>query len=242
MVEVIIIAQIYQKCGMSGLFDFFLPADLKFRSMLLTFVTFGFLPFVSFATYPLIIEHYLERFVFNFAATRWDLGFHYNALLSPIMFLAALDVLQRIQNHKKLKKILSLWALSIIGIVFFLHRFYLHGPLMLATHPTFYEQTQRAVFLKNFVDQIPRKGLLMTQNNLATHFTHGNIVLLNSNIEKVKPDVIAVDIRPGQNANNFFPLTPAEFDELVVTISQNLNYERIEIIDSQLIFTRKKQE
>ncbi|MFQ6120628.1 MAG: DUF2079 domain-containing protein, partial [Methanosarcinales archaeon] len=215
---------------------FFIPLEMKLKSIFLTFTTFGFLPLASFATIPLIVEHYLERFVLNTAATRWDLGFHYNALLSPIMFIASLEVICKIQNCIKLEKFLPIWAFTNILIVVFLHRFYLHGPLMLATHPVFYEQTMRAKFLDKFISQIPTNGLLMTQNNLATRFTHKNTILLNKNYEEIKPDIIAVDKRPGQNANNFFPITPDGFEAIIASLSANRNYLKKSITDSQFVF------
>ncbi len=218
---------------------FFLPADLKLRTQIMTFLTFGLLPLGSVATWPLIIEHYLERFVLNSAATRWDLGFHYNALLSPIMFLGALDIIQKIQKKSWSKIFLSVWGIFTICMVFFLHRFYLHGPLMLATHPVFYEQTERNKFIDNFAEQIPKKGLLMTQNNLATHFTHGNTMLLQKDYQLVSPDYIALDLRPGQNPNNFYPFSEAATQSLKSRLDQDVNYVKKEYTDSQLIYRKR---
>lgn len=219
---------------------FFIPPEMKLKAILATFATFGFLPLFNISTVPMIVEHYLERFVLNMAATRWDLGFHYNVLLSPIMFLASLEVIRRLQNNKRVKKLLLLlWGIITITIVVFLHRFYLHGPLMLATHPAFYQTTKQMKFLDDFVKKIPKDKFLMTQNNLATHFTHGKTVLLNLDYQEIKPDVVAVDIREGQNANNFFPLQPHEVKNLVASLSADLNYTKKEITDSQLIFMMK---
>jgi len=218
---------------------FFLPANMKLKSILVTLATFGFLPIGSISTAPLIIEHYLERFVLNAAGTRWDLGFHYNALLSPIMFLASVEVIRRLQINKKINKLLPLWGLLTIFIVIFLHRFYLHGPLMLATHPIFYEHTKRSKFMSDFTSAIPKDGLLMTQNNIATHFTHRKTILLNKQYDKIQPDVIAVDVRAGQNANNFFPLTPSDSQSLVASISADPNYSKNIFTNDQLIFMRK---
>ena len=218
---------------------FFQPFDLKLRTIVLTLLTFGGLPLFSFATYPLIVEHFLERFVLNTAATRWDLGFHYNALLSPIMFLAVVDVMERWQNNPKARKWLTCWAGVTIFIVYFLHRFYLHGPLILATHPVFYEQTKRNQFIQKFVNLIPPNGLLMTQNNLATHFTHRPVVILTKAYTSIKPDVVAVDIRPGQNPNNFFPLTEEDTKALIASLSADTQYQKQEITDSQLLFFKK---
>lgn len=220
--------------------NFVLPADLKLKTIVMTLATFGVLPIFSLPVLPLVIEHYLERFVLNYAATRWDLGFHYNALVSPIMFLAALDIIPVLESKPRWKFLLPIWSgITILGVIF-LHRFYLHGPLMLATHPVFYEQTERAVFLRSFEAKIPAPGLLMTQNNLAAHFTHRPTVLLNLNIEAIKPDLVVFDARPGQNPNDFFPLTQDQFSELIATLSVHPDYEKTEVTDSQLIFLRKR--
>lgn len=215
------------------------PPDLKLRSIVLTYLTFGLFPLGTFSTLPLIIEHYLERFVLNTAATRWDLGFHYNALLSPIMFLASLEWITYMQNRTVMKKILPLWGIATISTVLFLHRLYLHGPLMLATHPVFYEQTKDAAFLDRFIMEIPKDGLLMAQNNIATHFTHGNTILLHPEYERIRPDVIALDMRPGQNANNFFPRTERMAWNIIASISAHPDYTKTMITDSQFIFVRK---
>lgn len=209
--------------------QFFYPLDMKLRSIILTFTTFGFLPLGAFCVFPLIIEHYLERFVFNTAATRWDLGFHYNALLSPIMFLGSLETIIYLQKHGFLKRLLPLWSVLTILMVIFLHRFYLHGPLMLATHPVFYEQTKNAEFLVHFKKKIPTDGLLMTQNNIAAHFTHGEVILLDQNYLKTKPNTIAIDLRPGQNANNFWPLQENAVISLADRLSTDSGY--IDIYD-----------
>lgn len=215
----------------------FFSADMKTPTIFYTFLTFGGLPLLSVATYPLIILHFLERFVLNTAATRWDLGFHYNALLSPIMFLGSITTIIWLQKTR-FRKWLPAWGFLTICVVVVLHRFVLHGPLMLATHPVFYEQTKRNVFIANFVNQIPTEGLLMTQNNLAAHFTHEQVTLLNLNFATIKPDVVAIDIRPGQNANNFFPLRPFEVEMLVASLSAQPDYRLRKITDSQLLFLR----
>jgi len=264
----------------------FMPADMKLRTIVLTFATWGFLPLLVPAVWPLILWQYVERFVLNMAATRWDLGLHYNAILSPIMFLGALEGVKRLflpshsresgNLYKKMfylyrfpirsgmtekrwlamkqssngamlsktgKEIwnhrLAIWSVATIGIVLIIHRFIYHGPLMLATHPDFYRQTTTMRFLDTFVDQIPQKGLLMTQNNLVAYQTHRPVMLLNKNIDKIQPDIVALDLRPGQNANNFFPLSESQAQELAASLSANLDYKAQWVTDAEVIFKRK---
>ncbi len=218
------------------LLGLFSPPELKLKTIIVSCASFGFLPLFSLPVLPLLLEHFLERFVLNQAATRWDLGFHYNALLSAILFLGAADAIRRMK-----RKILTLWAVGTIAIVFVLHRFILHGPLLLATHPAFYRQTRDMRFLRDFINQIPREGLLMTQNNLATYFTHGKVMLLNLNFEKIAPDYVAVDIRAGQNPNNFFPLSEGQFKDLIASLSANQNYQKKVIREDQWLFVHKSK-
>lgn len=219
---------------------FIFPIQLKLRVILVTFTTFGWLPLLSLSTLPLILGQFIERFVLNTASTRWDLGLHYNAVLSPIFFIGALETVVKFQKHIIGRKVLALWGGVVILLAISIHELYYHGPLKLAYHPVFYEQTKRLKFLKPLLDNVPEKGLLMTQNNLAAQFTHRETVLLSKQFIEISPDIIVMDTRPGQNANNFFPLTPYEFDNLVASVSANKNYTKREIIDSQLIFVKKK--
>jgi len=218
----------------------YMPVDMKLRAIILTFATWGFLPLLVPAVWLLIIWQYVERFVLNMAATRWDLGLHYNAILSPIMFLGALEGMKKMQRKfSHARFLLAIWSTVTIGTVLIIHRFTYHGPLMLATHPDFYRQTDTMRFMDKFVDQIPEKGLLMTQNNLAAHETHRPVTLLNKDIAKIQPDIVALDLRPGQNANNFFPLSEGQAQELAASLSADLNYEAQWVTDAEVIFKRK---
>jgi len=216
--------------------ELFLPF-IKTKTIFLSFLTFGFLPVFSIASLPMIFENFIERFVFNSAATRWDLGFHYNAVLSPLLLTASLETLY-IYHLLKHKRFIQILSVSIILIVVFLHRFYLHGPLLLATNKVFYEDTAKAVFIRNFIDKIPRDGLIMTQNNIASHLTHYHVILLNKDFEAIKPDYIVLDTRSGQNGNNFFPLHNA-VEGFIASVSSSPNYNMKKISDTEFIFTRK---
>ena len=173
------------------------------------------------------------------AATRWDLGFHYNAVLSPIFFVGSIPFylfLIRKNIH-----IARGWAIATIITVIFLHRFYLHGPLLLAHHPVFYDQTKRAKFMSDFFEAIPKdKGLVMTQNNIAAHLSTKKVVLLNlAGFDKINPSVVAVDLRQGQNANNFFPATYDDAKSLALMLSLRSDYVAGEYNSNQLIYIKK---
>ncbi len=216
---------------------FFIPS-IKLKTIVLSFLTFGLLPAVSIPTLPLIVEQYFERFVLNSAATRWDLGFHYNSILSPIFFLGSLSVVIKFQNKPIFSKLMKLWGVTTILIVIFLHRFYLHGPLMQSTMPAFYQATKDTEFLYKFTDKIPRGKFLMIQNNLASHFTHEKMMLLDSRYNQIKPDIIVFDTRSGQNANNFYPLEFSQVKKMISALEKDKNYKKILVTNDQFYFEK----
>lgn len=232
----------YQPQSFKDVFEiftrFFLP-EIKLKTLILSFLNFGVLPIFSFSTWPLIIEHYFERFVLNSAATRWDLGFHYNSILSPIFFLGGLEIIIKIQKSKKFRGLLKIWGFATILIVIFLHRFYLHGPLMMATMPDFYQATYNTKFIKKFADKIPRGKFLMVQNNLGSYFSHEKMMLLSVSYKLYKPDIIVFDVHSGQNANNFFPITMGEVNKMIAALEKDKNYKKVLVADNQFYFERK---
>lgn len=219
--------------------SYFLPLGVKARTLFLTFLTFGFAPLFSPSIWPILLEHYTERFVMSQAGTRWDLGFHYNATLSPILFIGSIPFALWI--IKKSLILARVWALMVILVAIFLHRFYLHGPLLLAHHPVFYQDTQKAKFMRDFFKAIPaNRGLVMTGNNIAAHLSHKSVTLIDvKNFDDISPDVVALDLREGQNANNFFPSTYDDTKRLAAYLSGNLQYIRVGYNDFQHIFMKK---
>jgi len=218
--------------------QFFDPIGVKTRTLFFTFLSFGIMPLFSLSTLPLIIEHYLERFVLNTVGTRWDLGFHYNSLTSLIMVIGSIDLIMFLQTKKIFQKILTFWAMGTIVLVIFFHRFILHGPLLLATHPVFYEQTQRAKFYDNFIAAIPKnRGLIMAQNNIAAHLTHYNVTLLRQEYPQIKPDWIVFDTREGQNLNNFHPAGNIKI--LASRLASDSAYVKYYSSGGQMIYQRK---
>ncbi len=125
----------------------------------------------------------------------------------------------------------------VLNAVFF-YRFILHGPLALSYNPSFYTHTKDFQFLDELIVKVPPNVTVMAQNNLASHFTHQkNLWTLKDNYSFYKPDYIVLDMRLGQNANNFFPT-----QDPVLTL-KNLkldpDYLNISGNKEQYIFKRK---
>lgn len=183
--------------------EFILP-DTKFKTMFFTFLTFGFLPIFYKPLLPAIFENFMERFILA-KEKKWDLGFHYNAPLSPLMFLGAANIFGKMEKGK-FKVLVTPVAILIILIVIFLHRFYLRGPLQLFFNPVFYEQTQHVKYLEDFINEIPRGRKIMTQNDIGLRISREDMWLLRESYKPVDPDVVALNLTPGQSPTSFYPL------------------------------------
>jgi hypothetical protein len=96
-------------------------------------------------------------------------------------------------------------------------------------------------FIDEFVDKIPRKGKIMLQNNLAVRFTHNDLYILSTEeyFRKVNPDVIALDFRPGQNINNFWPMTEEKMKSLAGILLQDPYYDILYKESYRYIFVKK---
>ena len=95
-------------------------------------------------------------------------------------------------------------------------------------------------FMNDFVAKIPREGKLMIQNNLAVRFTHDDLYILSSEeyLDKVQPDVIALDFRPGQNINNYWPVTEEKMKNLSEKLLNDPLYKPLYKEDCRYIFVK----
>lgn len=215
----------------------FFPVDLKFRTIWVSIANFAGLPLLTPALWPTLMAHYATRFVFNSAATRFDLGLHYNAPVAVVYFLGSLGGLN-FMIKKRWKAGLVAATILLLAIPVYFHKFYLHGPLGLAYNRVFYKNTQRQAYMDNFVNEIPKnKGLIMTQNNIAPRMIHFQpTMLLVKEYNVFLPKVVAIDLREGQNANNFFPLNQLGTEFLVEKLEMDKRYTKKEFPERRYIF------
>lgn len=211
---------------------------LKQKTLFYSFFSFGFLPIIAPQFWFLILQDYAMRFVGDSCCSRWDLGLHYNAQSAVILSLSSIFALRSLQKIKRVSKFLPLFAVLIIGNALFLYRFILHGPFALAYNPAFYAHTKDFVFLNTLVNKIPNDVSIMTQNNLASHFIHQKVFILRENYANYKPEYILMDLRSGQNQNNFFGTTNVL--AVMTLLLKDPNYELIYQTKEQFILHRRK--
>ena len=97
-------------------------------------------------------------------------------------------------------------------------------------------------FFDDFISKVPRDGKIMVQNNLAVRFTHNNLYLLLSreHLENIDPDIVVLDFRPGQNPNNYWPMTETTMETMAKSLQNNPKYNIIYRENHRFIFQKKR--
>lgn len=218
----------------------FLHFDIRLKTLFYSFLSFGFLPLFYFPLIPGISENFLSRFLAE-GAVRYTLALHYSAPLSALMLFSSIMIFSRIEKSKKFKKILLPYSFFLIANTFILHQFILHGPLALSYNRTFYSQTKNNSYVEDFIKQIPAdRGLIMTQNNIAGRFSHQKVMMLDRAPDNFNPEVIALNLTPGQAPNNFFPLSYEDSVKLKDRILLDPKYKLKKFGEELYIFTKIK--
>lgn len=180
---------------------FLADSGMKIKTLLYSFSTYILLPLGAIWLYPIYILHFATRF-FSERSTRWGLGLHYSAEIAPTLAFGALIYLQQIKKVFPIKYIRMISLLSMFASLF-IFRFILHGPFLLAINPAFYNHTKDFAYLENLIKRIPSNVSISAQNNLAIRFFKQSSFILTDDYKRNNPEVILLDLRPGQNPNNF---------------------------------------
>lgn len=231
----------------SGLSSFFvmLSEFLNFgtraKTLFYSFLSFGFLPLLNFPLLPAISENFLSRFLTDDGTTRHTLALHYSAPLAALMFFSSVMVFSKIEKSKKFKKILIPYSIFLIVNAFILHQFILRGPLALSYNKVFYTQTKNNKYVEDFIKNVPTdQGLIMAQNSIAARFSHHKVMMLDRVPSNFNPSFIVLNLTPGQNPNNFFPLNYDETVELKSRLLTDSSYKLKKYGDELYIFSKVK--
>lgn len=213
-----------------------LDYPLKRRTVFYSLFSFGFLPVLSPAFWPVIIQDYASRFLPKFFYTRWDLGMHYNAVSAVILGLSSIFSLKFIKKFNFLKNLFPVFSILIILNALILNRFILHGPFNLVLNPVFYKDTKNFAFLELLIKKVPANAVIMTQNNLAAKFTHQKVWLLQKYYYMYNPEYILIDNRSGQNPNDFFG--GADSNVVLNSLKKDKSYNLIFNTKNQFLFKK----
>lgn len=210
----------------------------KIKTMFFSFLSFGFLPILTPSFWPSIFQDYILRFYASSSDTRIKLGLHYNAQVAVIYAISSIYALLHLKR-KLNKKIINIILVLLIINAMILYRFILHGPFGLAYNMDFYKHSNDFEFLNVIVGKVPKDVFVMTQNNIGSRFTHQKMLLLRSNYSIYKPAYIVLDLRDGQNPNNFFPMKMSEVDKFAADLRKDPCYEAIFKTKDQFVYKRK---
>lgn len=213
----------------------------KVEVILVSLLTFGFLPLAHLGFLPVVIQDFFVRFVLSNGAARWDLGMHYNLMLAIALASGAVFGLKILKRFRWYNKVEWLHAVLVILATLMIHSKTHHGPLQMGLNPVFYQITQSHRFLHELIASVPSGQSVMTMNNLAPHLTHQfpEVYLLRGNLDGMHPDVIVLDLRPGQSPNNFWPLREDTTQLLFQEIQNSGNYETTYHSSDQYVFRRR---
>src|SRR5690606_26591098 len=160
-----------------------------------------------------------------------DLKLHYSLMSGLLLAYAALVGSQKLVSIKRLGHFMPGLATGLIVVGFAL-TWKRAGPYRLLTIPDFYSHSESMQFLQDFTQAIPATGLVMTQNNIAVRLTHTHtVMLLREDYERWQPEIIALDVREGQNPNNYFPI---DVFKLKDKLDNDLEYEKVHLTGDQL--------
>lgn len=175
----------------------------KIQTVFLSFYSFLLLPLLYPPTWIMLAVNFGSRFMS--VGNRSGLGMHYSAEIAPTLAIATIYGLGFLKSKMSVKFLHIVSALLIIN-AFILYRFILRGPFALAYHPVFYKHTKEFGFLNKLISKVPGCGTVAAQNNLASHLTHRPFVWMLRDDFENKADYIIMDLRAGQNPNNFLAI------------------------------------
>lgn len=210
---------------------------IKVSTVFNLFWSFFFLPVAYLPTLPIIGINLLGRFLSE-GSTRWDLGLHYNAELAPTLAVSVILILA-ILLKKLPKKVVYLIAVLMVLNSLFLYHVKFRRPFALAYNRAFYAHTQDFKFLNDLMVAVPPGKTVMTQNNLAARFTDRKVKMIRANYETYKPELIVLDMRAGQNPNNF--LFAGDQNQFFADVKADVKYEILYQSHDQYIFQRKAE-
>ncbi len=209
---------------------------VKRKTLLLSFTSFGFLPALYLPAWPLMLQDIAARFMQKDFTLRWGLGLHYSAQLSVIMAFSSIMAADFLKKHiPRLGIIAGATLLTLLSV--YLHQFKLHGPLGLSYNRAFYANTKNFAFLNTLIARIPKGTTVMTQNDIAPHMIHTHkVYLLRAVYDSFLPEYFVLDLRAGQNFNDFFG---ADIEALKLTLPHDTRYRLIYSTKEQFIYQRK---
>lgn len=199
--------------------NFFYPL-VKLRNIFLTLFSFGFLPLLS----PLFWLLAPVNFVRHLAAdaVRFSLQRHYAAPLTPILTMAAVQVLAKIKS----RRLIYLWAAMAITGTLYTNRpdldpGYPAPPLKFVFKRSFYVLPPKVAEYQKMLALIPATASVSAQVPLLAHLTNRD-QLYKFPQKYDEAEYIALSF-----SESFYPMTPEGMEQLKNKLLSDSGYAKV---------------
>lgn len=212
----------------------FFNVPAKMKLMKDAFSSFGLLPLISGWWLVPIAGEFAIRFIPDKSFFQsYTLLMHYNVFLGVFLSLATISVIimlkKRARKSPFKKKIELMIVVYLLITALFVGRKFTASPFNLATNRIFWREFGERKEFVRALQKVPRKGSIMSQNNLLSHFVARDeeVYLFSGKDEAYKPDIIVFDIGDTGNPNNFWPANEQKVKDVVSLLLADKKYKRI---------------
>lgn len=187
----------------------------KIHTFMISISSFGLLPILNVAASPLVYQDFLTRYLVSIPNNiQYTLTYHYGVALAPMLLVSSIWSIRIIEKNRR-KGILLLLAIILCGgLTYSQLGLEQRAPILLTLNQEFYRNTNRNAFLWELVEAVPSSGTVMTQNHLGLPLSRQTTYMLALNYKdlmKIYPDYLVYDLRPGQNPNNYYPISESQW-------------------------------
>jgi len=185
---------------------------VKVKVMIISLLSFAFLPLGTPAILILLFEEFFQRFVGNPMETRWGLGYQYNVILAPILAYGAILTIEKFFPKRR----------RIIGGVLMTSLFFVQISCQPALNNLLKKEFYDLGKTKNsreILKILPRDASVAATNNLGAQIAHREKIIFLTNCRdnptvwlidmrrcfSLRPDYLVADLSPDGHPNNFYP-------------------------------------
>lgn len=225
---------------------------VKIKTLFFSFVSFLFLPLLSFPAMIPVILHFVEHFLDKEFTGRFEMALHYRVPLAPLLAVAAIYGLVNLQKRIKNKNLPNFIATGLLTVLF-INQFFLHLPLNSLFKRDFYQSKPWMDDIRTTIKKIPPQASITTQNNIVPHLSHRDQIYLASVTFKncqngelcrrllyENADYVLLDLHEGQPVNNFW----GEKIETIKEVMENedrLGFYKMEDKNNNVFLYSKKK-
>lgn len=209
-----------------------------------SFIAFGALPALYPPIFILLAEEFLGRFLGTTNSNWWILGFHYNAILAPIMAFGAIETVRKYFKKREIFAVIALLSGILISQLRVKTDIY-------KMFKVSYYNLSKTYDAKEVLRLIPSDASVAATNDLGAQIAHRDVLIFITDcIDKKigydkepcyreKPDYYIANLDPNGASNNIYP----EYTQSDVSDYLNYLLERKEynlVIKKGYIYLLKK--